>query len=305
MNSNLSNEITPEKLYFSRRKFLRLAGLVGVTAALAACGVSPNSTGQPAVPPIPVADTLIPYDTITTYNNFYEFALDKESIASKAAALNTANWKVEISGLVEKPITLSAVEILQTYPQEERTYRMRCVEGWSMVVPWQGFPLHKLLADVGVKENAKFIRFATPYDTSLFPNQNDVFFPWPYVEGLRLDEARHDLTILAGGLYGKPLPPQDGAPIRLVVPWKYGFKSIKSISKIELVAEQPVNFWQATGPSEYGFYSNVNPDVPHPRWSQSTERRLGELNRRPTLLFNGYADEVASLYTGMDLVANF
>lgn len=305
MNSNLSNEITPEKLYFSRRKFLRLVGLVGVTAALAACGVSPNSTGQPAVPPIPATDTLTPYDTITTYNNFYEFALDKESIASKAAALNTANWKVEISGLVEKPITLSTVEILQTYPQEERTYRMRCVEGWSMVVPWQGFPLHKLLADVRVKENAKFIRFTTPYDESLFPNQNDVFFPWPYVEGLRLDEARHDLTILAGGLYGKPLPPQDGAPIRLVVPWKYGFKSIKSISKIELVAEQPVNFWQATGPSEYGFYSNVNPDVPHPRWSQRTERRLGELNRRPTLLFNGYADEVASLYTGMDLVANF
>lgn len=305
MNSNLSNELTLEALYFSRRKFLRLAGLVGVTAALAACGVSPNSTGQPVLTPTPAADTLTPYNTITTYNNFYEFALDKESVASKAAALNTADWKIEINGLVEKPITLSAVELLQTYPQEERIYRMRCVEGWSMVVPWQGFPLHKLLADVGVKENAKFIRFTTPFDTSLFPNQNDIFFPWPYVEGLRLDEARHDLTILAGGLYGKPLPPQDGAPIRLVVPWKYGFKSIKSISKIELVAEQPVNFWQATGPSEYGFYSNVNPDVPHPRWSQSTERRLGELNRRPTLLFNGYADEVASLYTGMDLVANF
>ena len=174
-----------------------------------------------------------------------------------------------------------------------------------MVIPWQGFALNKLLDDIGVQSEAKYVKFTTPYDTTLFPNQTDSLFPWPYVEGLRLDEARNDLTILASGLYGKPLPNQDGAPIRLVVPWKYGFKSAKSLSKIELVAEQPVNFWQATNPNEYGFYANVNPDVPHPRWSQSTERRIGEISRRPTLPFNGYADQVASLYAGMDLAVNF
>jgi len=305
MKSNLQNEITPEKLYFSRRKFLKLAGTLGVTAALAACGVQPVGQSSTPTPVSSLEDTLTPYETITGYNNFYEFALDKESVAEKAANMDTSDWKVEISGLVEKPVTLSAVELLQNYPQEERIYRLRCVEGWSMVIPWQGFPLHKLLADLGVKENARYVQFTTPYDPNLFPGQEDMLFPWPYVEGLRLDEAMNDLTILAGGLYGKPLPPQDGAPIRLVVPWKYGFKSAKSIQKIELVAEQPVNFWQAISPEEYGFYANVHPYVPHPRWPQNSERRLGELERRPTLLFNGYEDQVAELYAGMDLVKNY
>lgn len=304
MNKIGKDEITPEKLYFSRRKFLKLAGVVGVSAALAACGV-PTQPGAEATVSSDLPDTQTPYETITTYNNFYEFAMDKESIASRAANMDTSNWQVEISGLVDRPMKISAAELIQNYPQEERIYRLRCVEGWSMVIPWQGFALNKLLDDIGVQSEAKYVKFTTPYDTTLFPNQTDSLFPWPYVEGLRLDEARNDLTILASGLYGKPLPNQDGAPIRLVVPWKYGFKSAKSLSKIELVAEQPVNFWQATNPNEYGFYANVNPDVPHPRWSQSTERRIGEISRRPTLPFNGYADQVASLYAGMDLAVNF
>jgi methionine sulfoxide reductase catalytic subunit len=305
MKSNLQDEITPEKLYFSRRKFLKIAGALGITAALAACGVSTDGQNSTTTPASLLEDALTPYETVTSYNNFYEFALDKESVAAKSANMNTSDWKIEIGGLVEKPVTISTSELLQNYPQEERIYRLRCVEGWSMVIPWLGFPLNKLLADVGVKENARFIQFTPPYNTDIFPNQKDILFPWPYVEGLRLDEALHDLTLLAGGLYGKSLPPQDGAPIRLVVPWKYGFKSVKSIQKIELVAEQPVNFWQATNPAEYGFYANVNPDVPHPRWSQSSERRLGELSRRSTLPFNGYSEEVAAFYAGMDLTRNF
>lgn len=304
MESFRKDEITPEKLYFSRRKFLKLAGAVGITAALAACGV-PAQTGTETGIEGNLSDTQTPYETITGYNNFYEFALDKESIASRAANMDTSNWQLEIGGLVDKPMKISTVELIQNYPQEERVYRLRCVEGWSMVIPWQGFSLNKLLNDIGVQPEAQYVKFTTPYDTSLFPNQTDSLFPWPYVEGLRLDEARNDLTLLASGLYGKPLPNQDGAPIRLVIPWKYGFKSAKSLSKIKLVAEQPLNFWQATNPNEYGFYANVNPDVPHPRWSQSTERRLGEISRRPTLPFNGYADQVASLYTGMDLAVNF
>jgi len=304
MDKTGKDVITPEKLYFSRRKFLKLAGVVGVSAALAACGV-PTQPGTEATVSSDMTDTQTPYETITTYNNFYEFAMDKESIASRAANMDTSNWQVEISGLVDRPMKISAAELIQNYPQEERVYRLRCVEGWSMVIPWQGFALNKLLDDIGVQSEAQYVKFTTPYDTTLFPNQTDSLFPWPYVEGLRLDEARNDLTILASGLYGKPLPNQDGAPIRLVVPWKYGFKSAKSLSKIELVAEQPVNFWQATNPNEYGFYANVNPDVPHPRWSQSTERRIGEISRRPTLPFNGYADQVANLYAGMDLAVNF
>jgi methionine sulfoxide reductase catalytic subunit len=307
------DEITPEELYFSRRKFLKLVGLVGVTAALAACGIKPTPTPAAessssletvASNTLLSGDTLTPYEIVTNYNNFYEFSLSKEDVAEKAQGFVSSPWVLSIEGLVDRPLEISVEDLIKAYPLEERIYRMRCVEGWSMVIPWVGFPLNKLLKDVGVKTSAKYVRFSTQYSHDLFPNQGSYGFAWPYTEGLRLDEATHDLAILAVGLYKKTLPPQDGAPIRLVVPWKYGFKSIKSISKIELVEEQPQTLWQQASPSEYGFYSNVNPNVPHPRWAQDTERRIGETDRRPTELFNGYS-EVAPLYEGMDLVANF
>jgi sulfoxide reductase catalytic subunit YedY len=308
-----SDEITPEKLYFSRRKFLKLAGLMGVSAALAACGVKPTPTpaaghsttlDTAASNTLLSGDSLTPYEIITNYNNFYEFSLSKEDVAEKAQGFVSTPWALSVEGLVDRPLEISVEELIKAYSLEERIYRMRCVEGWSMVIPWVGFPLNKLLADVKVKKSAKYVRFSTQYNHDLFPNQGSYGFAWPYTEGLRLDEANHDLTILAVGLYNKTLPPQDGAPIRLVVPWKYGFKSIKSISKIELVEEQPQTLWEQAAPSEYGFYANVNPNVPHPRWAQDTERRIGEVNRRPTELFNG-CSEVAPLYEGMDLVANF
>jgi sulfoxide reductase catalytic subunit YedY len=307
------DEITPEELYFSRRKFLKLAGLVGVTAALAACGIKPTSAPAPTSAPtletvssnsLLSGDTLTPYETITNYNNFYEFSLSKEDVAEKAQNFISRPWTISIEGLADHPMQISVDELMQQYPLEERIYRMRCVEGWSMVIPWVGFPLRSLLKDVGVKDSAKYVRIGTQYNHDLFPNQGSFGFAWPYTEGLRLDEANHDLTILAVGLYNKILPPQDGAPIRLVVPWKYGFKSVKSISKIELVEEQPQTFWNEAVFNEYGFYANVNPNVPHPRWSQESERRLGEVERRPTELFNGYS-EVASLYEGMDLTVDF
>ena len=312
-NNDISKEITPEKLYFSRRKFLALVSTVGLSAALAACGITslPNVDSTAQTPTTTdaagtaLSETPTPIETITHYNNFYEFSYNKGDVADLAANFKTTPWNVEISGLVQHPVTLSVADLIQTYPVEERVYRLRCVEGWSMVIPWNGFSLNRLLADVGVQETAKFVKFSAPYDPAVFPGQSDTFFSWPYTEGLRLDEANHDLTILATGLYGKALPPQDGAPIRLVVPWKYGFKSIKSINKIELVSEQPPTFWNQSAPDEYGFYSNVNPDVPHPRWSQNTERRIGEISRRATYLFNGYGDQVASLYTGMDLKVNY
>jgi sulfoxide reductase catalytic subunit YedY len=310
LESPLKDEITPEKLYFSRRKFLRLSATIGVTAALAACGVTslenptPGSEGTPTATETPLPDVETPYDTIIHYNNFYEFSTDKGAVANMVSEFQTEPWTVEIGGLVDNPVTLTADEIIQKYPASEHVYRLRCVEGWSMVVPWNGFSLNRLLADVGVQPAAKFIAFTTVLRPSQMPGQNDAFFTWPYEEGLRLDEAMHDLTLLVSGLYGKPLPKQDGAPLRIVVPWKYGFKSIKSIVKIEAVADQPRTFWNTTAPNEYGFYSNVNPNVPHPRWTQYSERRLGESGRRPTLLFNGY-NEVAPLYEGMDLKVNF
>jgi methionine sulfoxide reductase catalytic subunit len=286
---------------------------VGLSAALAACGITSlpvvDSTAQTTTSTDTAgtthSETPTPIETITHYNNFYEFSYNKGDVADLAANFKTTPWSVEVSGLVQHPVTLSVADLIQTYPVEERVYRLRCVEGWSMVIPWNGFSLNRLLADVGVQEGAKYVKFSAPYDPAAFPGQSDAFFSWPYTEGLRLDEANHDLTILATGLYGKALPPQDGAPIRLVVPWKYGFKSIKSINKIELVSEQPPTFWNQSAPDEYGFYSNVNPDVPHPRWSQNTERRIGEISRRATYLFNGYGDQVAGLYTGMDLKANY
>ena len=314
MNTIPSSEITPEHLYLSRRKFLIGAGAVAATAVLSACGI-PTATVSPAASDVTptdgaaphaskstdeLGDKLTPYDSVTHYNNYYEFSLDKEGPAKLAQGFKTSPWAVQVGGLVNKPRTFGLEDLLK-FQQEERIYRLRCVEAWSMVIPWTGFPLSRLLKEVDPLSSAKYVHFETILDPKQMPNQKGGYFDWPYVEGLRLDEAMHDLAILATGLYGKPLPPQDGAPIRLVVPWKYGFKGCKSIVKIDLVEEMPISFWMAAAPNEYGFYANVNPDVSHPRWSQATERRIGELSRRRTLLFNGYAEQVAQLYDGMDL----
>jgi sulfoxide reductase catalytic subunit YedY len=245
------------------------------------------------------------YTDITNYNNYYEFTTSKEGVAPLSAGFKADPWSVEVSGLVGKPQTFAMEDLLKMFPQEDRIYRLRCVEAWSMVIPWQGFPLASLLKAVEPTSAAKYVAFTTLYDPAQFPGQGDGFYPWPYTEGLRLDEAMNDLALMATGLYGSPLPPQDGAPLRLVVPWKYGFKGIKAIVKIELVAEQPKTFWKSIASNEYGFYANVNPDVPHPRWSQGSERRIGELGRRPTLMFNGYGEQVAHLYEGMDLAQNY
>ncbi|UCD09508.1 MAG: protein-methionine-sulfoxide reductase catalytic subunit MsrP [Dehalococcoidales bacterium] len=305
---SLRDEITPEYLFMSRRKFISGIGAVAATAFLAACTPlnqdtsSTNTTGNTSDTASETisasSDTLTPFDDIINYNNFYEFTYEKELVAELARNFVTNPWSVNIGGLVDNPGSYSIEKLIELYTPEERIYRMRCVEGWSMVIPWIGFPLNKLLTDARPQPEAKFVRFESFYDPEQMPG--DKSLPFPYYEGLRLDEANHDLTILATGLYDKLLPPQEGAPIRLVVPWKYGFKSAKSITRIDLVAEMPSTFWVDLSPFEYGFYANVNPEVHHPRWSQSTERRIGELKRRPTLLFNGY-DEVASLYEGMDL----
>ncbi len=312
-----SSEITPEHLYLSRRQFLTGVGaLVASTVLLNACRLTGPETNVPQLPspetpspqlPSPgkdeLGDTITPYQDISNYNNFYEFSLEKEDVASLARNFQTSPWTVTVGGLVRQPQTFDIDDLRRRFPPEERIYRLRCVEGWSMVIPWLGFPLAQLLKAVEPKSEAKYVRFETLYDPKQMPGQlpwgNP--FDWPYVEGLRLDEARHNLTMLATGLYGKPLLPQSGAPIRLVVPWKYGFKSIKSIVKIDLVEEMPLSFWVQQNPYEYGFYANVNPEVTHPRWSQASERRIGEIKRRATLLFNGYDKEVAHFYRGMDL----
>ena len=302
-----SSEITPYSQYLSRRDFLRTAGIVTGSALLAACSPGASAATAPAeeMPDLPakkdeLGDPANSYQDITNYNNYYEFSTDKEAVNPISQDFTTEPWTVEVSGLVNTPKTYGIEELLK-FPQEERVYRLRCVEAWSMVIPWTGFPLASLLKEVEPTSDAKFVRFETVYRPEEMPGQKSPFYPWPYQEGLRLDEAMHDLTLLATGLYGMPMPNANGAPIRLVVPWKYGFKSIKSIVKIELVAEQPSTLWNSIGSNEYGFYSNVNPDRPHPRWSQASERRIGELGRRPTMMFNGYAEQVASLYEGMDL----
>ena len=320
MNKIRSSEITPEHLYLSRRQFIAGAGAVAASAFLSACGIqTPTASPPPATSTVPAStatntpppqtgstqdelgDKLTTYEIATGYNNFYEFSPSKEGVAEAAKGFKTSPWTVEVGGLVNKPKTFSVEELLKKYPQQERIYRLRCVETWSMVIPWIGFPLGKLIQEVEPLSKAQYVRFETILDPQQMPNQRGGYFKWPYAEGLRLDEAMHDLTILATGLYGKPALPQNGAPLRLVVPWKYGFKSIKSIVKIELVETMPVSLWMATAPDEYGFYANVNPDVPHPRWSQANEQRLGETSARKTLLFNGYAEQVAQLYQGMDL----
>lgn len=309
----LPSEVTPRSLYLNRRDFLKATGILTGSALLAAC--APTGSGQPAQTPASVAKyagktdelgaSLNSYEDITNYNNYYEFSTDKQAVAPLSANLKSHPWSVEISGLITKPQTFAIEDLIKMFPQEDRVYRLRCVEAWSMVIPWQGFPLASLLKAVEPTSDAKYVRFTTLMDSTQLPAESQPFYPWPYQEGLRLDEAMNDLAILATGLYGDPLPPQDGAPIRLIVPWKYGFKGIKAIVKIELVDKQPDTFWSTIAPDEYGFYANVNPDVPHPRWSQASERRIGELARRPTLPFNGYGDQVAYLYQGMDLKANY
>jgi sulfoxide reductase catalytic subunit YedY len=319
------SEITPEHVYLNRRQLIKGMGALAAASLLGACAAEPETPSPTATPPAatppreatgtatPAAATalaeelegeLTPLEDVAGYNNFYEFTLSKTRVAELAEDFKTSPWSVEVGGLVANPQTFSLEDIL-AFEQEERVYRMRCVEAFSMVIPWRGFPLSELLDVVEPTSDAKYVRFETLYDPDQMPGLKSPVLNWPYVEGLRMDEAMHDLTILATGLYGKDLPPQNGAPVRLVVPWKYGFKSIKSITKIDLVAEMPTSSWMEAAPNEYGFYANVNPDVPHPRWSQATERVIGTGGRRETELFNGYQEQVAHLYAGMDLEENF
>jgi len=315
-------KVTEKSVYLNRRTFMRGAVLAGTATASTLLyrrlnppppekvegnklATTENAPKQEAIKEgYTVADTLTPLEAITNYNNYYEFDTSKGGVARAAKGFVTRPWAVSVEGLVNKPRVFDLDELLK-FPLEERIYRLRCVEGWSMVIPWIGFPLHKLLEKVEPSSHARYVAFQTLLDPERMPNQRTGVLDWPYVEGLRLDEAMHPLTIMATGLYGETLPPQDGAPIRLVVPWKYGFKSIKSVVKITLVADEPPTTWNLQAPYEYGFYSNVNPNVDHPRWSQATERRIGEYGRRDTLLFNGYGEQVAYLYQGMDLVKNF
>ena len=305
-----SSEITDKTLYLRRREFIQAAALTTVGAAAGTLGVgTAEAQSWPRVKiqgPIQNSgwgkgEKLNEYQDITTFNNFYEFGTEKEDPARNAHSLKTTPWKVKIDGMVAKPADYNVEDIVKPQALEDRIYRLRCVERWSMVIPWVGFPLASLLKRVQPDGNAKFVEFTTLLHPQQMPGQRRNVLEWPYTEGLRLDEAMHPLTILAVGLYGEYLPNQNGAPIRLVVPWKYGFKSIKSIVRIRLTDRQPMNSWQLSAPHEYGFYSNVNPERDHPRWSQARERRIGEFLMRPTLMFNGYGDQVASLYAGMDL----
>jgi sulfoxide reductase catalytic subunit YedY len=306
-------EVTPEALFLRRREFLR----AGAALSLAAAGCLPGDEGEaspePAKPeplanvkpapagPFRAADAPTPWESATRYNNFYEFGTDKEDPAENAGSLRTKPWSVALEGEVAKPGLVPLETLLAPHPLEERIYRLRCVEAWSMVIPWVGIPLGAVLARFAPTSRAKYVAFETLLDPEQMPGQRRKILPWPYREGLRMDEAMHPLTLLAVGMYGRALPNQNGAPLRLVVPWKYGFKSIKSIVRIRLQAELPETTWSQEASSEYGFYANVNPDVDHPRWSQARERRIGELTRRETLFLNGYADQVAELYRGMDL----
>lgn len=310
-----SSEITLESVYLNRRNFIRAGVLAGTAAAtgLTYRFFNPPPPGEVATAEIsniqsqPVTldgEKLNSFEEITNYNNFYEFSTDKQAVARKASGLVTRPWTVEVGGLVQKPRTFDIDDILK-FPQEERVYRFRCVEAWSMVIPWVGFPLKSLLDQVEPLGTANYVAFETRYDPKVMQTSYSAGIDFPYVEGLRLGEAYHPLTILATGLYGKQMPNQNGAPVRLIVPWKYGFKSIKSVVRITLTEKEPPTTWNIAGPNEYGFYSNVNPDVDHPRWSQATERRIGEFSMRETLMFNGYADQVAQLYSGMDLKKYF
>ena len=298
-----TSEITDERVYESRRRFLAQAGLAAAT--MAGATLLPARVWAAGLRVGRQADDLTPLKDVISYNNFYEFGTGKEDPAKHASSLKTRPWTVAVDGEVARPRSFDIDELWRMFPPEERVYRLRCVEAWSMVIPWLGFSLRDLLKTVEPNSHAKFVEFTTLYDPAQMPGQRRDILPWPYVEGLRLDEAMHPLTILALGLYGKALPNQNGAPVRLVVPWKYGFKSIKSIVRIRLVRERPRTTWNAVAPREYGFYANVNPTVDHPRWSQARERRIGEFRKRDTLMFNGYGDQVASLYRDMDLRRNF
>jgi sulfoxide reductase catalytic subunit YedY len=309
------SEITPETLYLSRRELLAGAGATALVVA--ASGAAGAATAPPAGAPLKatpnpayrVTDAPTKIEAATTYNNFYEFGTNKDDPARLAGSLKPRPWHVTVDGLCAKPKTFDIEEILKIAPLEERIYALRCVEAWSMVIPWIGYSLATLLKKVEPTGQAKFVEFTTLKDPAQFPGQKAGFFggslDWPYTEGLRLDEAMHPLTLLTVGMYGQVLPNQNGAPIRVVIPWKYGFKSAKSLVRIRLTDTEPPTAWNKAAPQEYGFYSNVNPAVDHPRWSQGTERRIGEFRRRQTLPFNGYADQVASLYSGMDLKKNF
>ncbi|HET9948864.1 MAG TPA: protein-methionine-sulfoxide reductase catalytic subunit MsrP [Longimicrobiales bacterium] len=306
-----SSEITPESVYFNRRKFIRAAGLAAVGAAgLAAVGpaVAGAEDGPQEIPErfrdmrSEQGERLNSYRDITTYNNFYEFGTAKGDPAENSDAFRPRPWTVRISGHVNKPGDMPLDDLLAPHRMEDRVYRLRCVEAWSMVIPWRGFPLADLIRRVEPTGNARFVKFTTVYRPEEMPGLRAPILDWPYVEGLRMDEAMHPLTLLVTGVYGLDLPNQNGAPLRLIVPWKYGFKGIKSIVSIEFVEEMPLNSWQQYNSTEYGFYANVNPNVDHPRWSQARERRLPSLfQNRPTQMFNGYADQVAHLYAGMDL----
>jgi len=308
-----SSEVTPRSLYLNRRKFLAV-----VTGAAVAAGtglrqfIKPTTVAQASnkidglkKSPFSTTETITPEKDVTHYNNYYEFSTQKEEPADLAKNFRTRPWKVKIDGLVDKKQELDVDTIIKMAPPEERIYRHRCVEGWSIVVPWIGFSLSELIKRVNPQSKAKFVEFTTLLDPNQMPGQRRAVLDWPYVEGLRMDEAMHPLALLCFGMYGEDLPNQDGAPLRIVLPWKYGFKSAKAIVHIRFTDRQPLNTWNISAPSEYGFYSNVNPTVDHPRWSQAKERRLGEFFKRPTLMFNGYADQVASLYSGMDLKKNF
>ncbi len=331
------SEITPERVFLSRRKFMVGVGSAASLLALAACatpaGQPASSSGASAdagqasndlaamLGEVPSAlahqepyasaatdelgDDLNTYEQITNYNNFYEFTTDKEDVAPMSQGFTTNPWTVEVTGMVRNPKTYRIEDLINKFPQEERLYRLRCVEAWSMVIPWVGFPINLLLKEVEPTSDAQYVKFTSVMRPEEMPGQSSRWLNWPYVEGLRMDEAMHDLAIFGTGMYGKLMTPQNGAPFRIVIPWKYGFKSIKSIVKIELTDVMPESTWMKAAWNEYGFYANVNPDVDHPRWSQATERRIGELGRRATLPFNGYAEEVAGLYAGMDLSANY
>ncbi len=306
------SEITPLPVYKKRREFIKTglgllatAGISPAVLATASAGYGGRKLDYSRMTEYSSKEELTDYKDITEYNNFYEFGTDKYSPAKRAKTLQTSPWSVKFSGHCEKPGSLQLEDILKPHALQERIYRLRCVEGWSMVIPWIGFPLADLLKRFQPTSQAKYVEFVTLKDAKQMPGQKSGVLDWPYVEGLRIDEAMNPLSLMAVGLYGEVLPNQNGAPLRLVVPWKYGFKSIKSIVEIRFVDKQPVSSWMRTAPSEYGFYSNVNPLVDHPRWSQKRERRIGEFFKIKTRMYNGYADEVAHLYSGMDLRKNF
>jgi sulfoxide reductase catalytic subunit YedY len=299
------SDVTPKDLYINRRRFLSAgSAIVGAWALPTPAGAT-MKLDNVVKSAYKVDEKITPREDITTYNNYYEFGTQKEDPSHYANTLRPSPWQVQVGGLVNKPKTYDLDAVMKIAPLEERIYRHRCVEAWSIVVPWIGFPLAALLKAVEPNDKAKYVAFQTLYDPKQMPLGNRAGIELPYVEGLRLDEAMHPLALLAVGLYGETLPNQNGAPIRLVVPWKYGFKSIKSIVKVRFVKDQPKATWNEAAPNEYGFYSNVNPNVDHPRWSQAKERRLGEFLKRDTLMFNGYGDQVASMYNGMDLKKNF